>query len=211
MYLNMGTGKNKMIDKINGVNILLYGHVGQRYFERLGLLQKAVNCHALRYNAIIKQAVNAIDKHFDVCLCKDDGRPVRNKINCSIKLKCEGKLFIADVAVLIKSTIVEWRNDMPKVIASDYQEYVDNGELKIGDKVIAIETIAVTVRGEDEEDINFSLMNKIDEIKVPNYIKHVYKAEMYRMFKNIINIPSMRTDYVYDFLKREKRVNVEII
>ena len=202
MYLNLGTGKNKIIDKINGTNILLYGHVGQRYFERLGALQKITKTNNLRYNKIIDKAVQAIKDNYDVCITKD-GKPVRNTVDCKVKVRCEGKVFDVEVAVLIKSTKVEWHNRMPKEVAKDYKEYVNNGELNIGDVVIAIETIAVTIKEEHEETINFTLMNKIDEIKVPRFITNVQRYELNLIVKNIINVPTMRTEFVYNFINNK--------
>ena len=203
MYLNLGTGKNKIIDKVNGTNILLYGHVGQRYFERLEALQRITETNNLKYNRIINKAVEAIKDNYDKCITKD-GKPVRNTINCKIKVRCEDIVFDIEVAVLIKSTVVDWHNRMPKQVAKDYKEYVDNGELKLGDKVIAIETLAVTIKEEHEETINFTLMNIIGEIKVPNFITNVTRYELFQIVKNIINVPTMRTEAVYDFINKQK-------
>ena len=203
MYLNLGTGKNKIIDKVNGTNILLYGHVGQRYFERLEALQRITETNNLKYNRIINKAVEAIKDNYDKCITKD-GKPVRNTINCKIKVRCEDIVFDIEVAVLIKSTVVDWYNRMPKQVAKDYKEYVDNGELKLGDKVIAIETLAVTIKEEHEETINFTLMNIIGEIKVPNFITNVTRYELFQIVKNIINVPTMRTEAVYDFINKQK-------
>ena len=203
MYLNLGTGKNKIIDKVNGTNILLYGHVGQRYFERLEALQRITETNNLKYNRIINKAVEAIKDNYDKCITKD-GKPVRNTIDCKVKVRCEGVVFDVEVAVLIKSTVVEWNNRMPKQVAKDYKEYVDNGELKLGDKVIAIETLAVTIKEEHEETINFTLMNIIGEIKVPNFITNVTRYELFQIVKNIINVPTMRTEAVYDFINKQK-------
>lgn len=203
MYLNLGTGKNKIIDKVNGTNILLYGHVGQRYFERLGALQRITKTNNLKYDRIINKAVEAIKDNYDKCITKD-GKPVRNTIDCKVKVRCEGVVFDVEVAVLIKSTVVEWNNRMPKQVVKDYKEYVDNGELKLGDKVIAIETLAVTIKEEHEETINFTLMNIIGEIKVPNFITNVTRYELFQIVKNIINVPTMRTEAVYDFINKQK-------
>ena len=202
MYLNLGTGKNKIIRKINGTNILLYGHVGQRYFERLGALQRITKTNNLKYHKIIDRAVQAIEDNYDKCITKD-GRPVRNTIDCKVKVRCEGVVFDVEVAVLIKSTKVEWHNKMPKQVAKDYKEYVANGELNIGDVVIAIETLAVTIKEEHEETINFTLMNKLGEINVPKYITNVARHELEDIVKNIINVPTMRTEFVYDFINNK--------
>lgn len=202
MYLNLGTGKNKIIGKINGTNILLYGHVGQRYFERLGALQKITKTNNLKYYKIINRAVQAIEENYDKCITKD-GKPVRNTIDCKVKVRCEGVVFDVEVAVLIKSTKVEWYKQMPKQVANDYKEYVANGELNIGDVVIAIETLAVTIKEEHEETINFTLMNKIGDIIVPKYINNVVRYELELIVRNIINVPTMRTEFVYNFVNNK--------
>jgi hypothetical protein len=93
---------------------------------------------------------------------------------------------------------------MPKKVAKDYVEYVNNGELNIGDKVIAIETIAVTIKEEHEETIIFTLMNIIGEIKVPQFITNVNQYELFQIVKNIINVPTMRTEFVYNFVNSTK-------
>lgn len=202
MYLNLGTGKNKIIRKINGTNILLYGHVGQRYFERLGALQRITKTNNLKYHKIIDRAVQAIEDNYDKCITKD-GRPVRNTIDCKVKVRCEGVVFDVEVAVLIKSTKVEWHNKMPKQVAKDYKEYVANGELNIGDVVIAIETLAVTIKEEHEETINFTLMNKLGEINVPKYVTNIARYELGLIVRNIINVPTMRTEFVYNFVNNK--------
>lgn len=202
MYLNLGTGKNKIIRKINGTNILLYGHVGQRYFERLGALQKITKTNNLKYHKIIDRAVQAIEENYDKCITKD-GKPVRNTIDCKVKVRCEGVVFDVEVAVLIKSTKVEWHNKMPKQVAKDYKEYVANGELNIGDVVIAIETLAVTIKEEHEETINFTLMNKLGEINVPKYVTNIARYELGLIVRNIINVPTMRTEFVYNFVNNK--------
>lgn len=202
MYLNLGTGKNKIIDKVNGTNILLYGHVGKRYFDRLGALQKITNTNNIKYCAIINKAVKAIKDNYDECITKD-GKPVRNTIDCKVKVRCEGRVFDIEVAVLIKSTVVEWHKRMPKKVAKDYKEYVENGEMKIGDVVIAIETISVTIKEEREETINFTRMNKMGEINVPKHITNVTRHELEDIVKNIINVPTMRTDDVYYFINNK--------
>ena len=202
MYLNLGTGKNKIIRKINGTNILLYGHVGQRYFERLGALQRITKTNNLKYHKIIDRAVQAIEDNYDKCITKD-GRPVRNTIDCKVKVRCEGVVFDVEVAVLIKSTKVEWHNKMPKQVAKDYEEYVANGELNIGDVVIAIETLAVTIKEEHEETINFTLMNKLGEINVPKYVTNITRYELGLIVRNIINVLTMRTEFVYNFVNNK--------
>lgn len=202
MYLNLGTGKNKIIRKINGTNILLYGHVGQRYFERLGALQRITKTNNLKYHKIIDRAVQAIEDNYDKCITKD-GRPVRNTIDCKVKVRCEGVVFDVEVAVLIKSTKVEWHNKMPKQVAKDYKEYVANGELNIGDVVIAIETLAVTIKEEHEETINFTLMNKLGEINVPKYVTNIARYELGLIVRNIINVLTMRTEFVYNFVNNK--------
>ena len=202
MYLNLGTGKNKIIDKINGTNILLYGHVGQRYFERLAATQRLTKINNLRFDKIINRTVQAIKDNYETCITKD-GAPVRNTITCNVKVKCDNTIFDVEVAVLVKSTKVEWNNRMPKKVAKDYVEYVNNGELNIGDKVIAIETIAVTIKEEHEETINFTLMNIIGEIKVPQFITNVNQYELFQIVKNIINVPTMRTEFVYNFVNNK--------
>lgn len=202
MYLNLGTGKNKIIRKINGTNILLYGHVGQRYFERLGALQRITKTNNLKYHKIIDRAVQAIEDNYDKCITKD-GRPVRNTIDCKVKVRCEGVVFDVEVAVLIKSTKVEWHNKMPKQVAKDYKEYVANGELNIGDVVIAIETLAVTIKEEHEETINFTLMNKLGEINVPKYVTNITRYELGLIVRNIINVLTMRTEFVYNFVNNK--------
>ena len=200
MYLNLGTGKNKIIRKINGTNILLYGHVGQRYFERLAALQKITKTNNLKYHKLVDRAVQAIEENYDKCITKD-GKPVFCiERDITYKVRCEGKIFDVEVAVLVKSTKVEWHNRIPKEVAKDYKEYVANGELKLGDVVIAIETLAVTIKEEKEECINFTLMNKIGDIVVPKYVNNVARYELELIVRNIINVPTMRTEFVYDFV-----------
>ena len=199
MYINQGTGKNKIINKINGVNILLYGHVGQRYYERLSALYKITKIDNLKYHNLVDRAVQVIEENFNEYISKD-GTPVKNKINCNVKVRCEGKIFDIEVALLIESSKVEWLYGTPKIVADEYIDYIAKGELRIDDMVIAIETLAVTIKMEHEDCINFTLMDKIGDIHVPKVIYNVARYELESIVKRIIKITTMRTEAVYDFI-----------
>lgn len=205
MYLNLGTGKNKVIGKINGKNILLYGHVLDRYNERVRRLQKLTGINNLKYDAIIRKAVQAIEENYEACVTKD-GKPVRNVIDCNVKVRCNNVVFDIEVAVLVKSTKVEWANWAPKEVAKDYVPYVENNEIKLGDIVIAIETIAATIKEEKERSINFSLMNKIEKIHVPKCIYNVNLKDLDYIVRYFINVPTMRSEYAYNFIKGKQLV-----
>lgn len=196
MYLNIGSeGKtmNKIIGKVNGVNILQYGHLNNRYFNRISKMYKTTSINNLRYDRIIRIVKSIIKSNFNKCVTKN-GRPLRNKIVCKFNVETCGQVFVIEVAILIKSTKVEWGKSYPKEIAKDYIEYVDNREINIGDTVIAIETIAASIRLEDEEDRTFTDINELEVIKLPiDYIQLSFKDFMY-MVKPLLHVTTMRTE-----------------
>lgn len=200
MYLNLGSkgrSLNKVIGEVNGVSILQYGHVNERYFKRLSRVQKQTGINKIKFDNIIKYTKYSIVKNFDKCITKD-GRPVRNVVYSTVDVKCGGKTFVVEIAVLVKSTKVEWSIHAPKVVAKDYVKYVEKGKLNIGDTVIAIETVAATVKCKGESRKSFTEMNIIDTIRTPKYTYKMSVNEFKYMTENIIHEITMRTDRAYN-------------
>lgn len=204
MYLNIGSnGKslNKIIGEVNGVKILQYGHVNERYFKRISRIQKQTGVNKIKFDNIIKYTKYSIVKNFDKCVTKDN-TPVRNVVYSNLNIKCGGKTFIIEIAVLVKSTKVEWSDAAPKEVAKDYKKYVEQSKLNIGDTVVAIETIAATVKCKGEDRISFTEMNVIDTIRTPHYTHKMTVSQFKYITDNIIHEFSMRTYKAYNQYKK---------
>lgn len=213
MYLNIGSeGKsmNKIISNINGVSILQYGHVNSRYYNRISKMYETTTINNLRYDKMIKIVELIIKRNFKRCVTRND-RQIRNKIVAKFNVETCGQIFVIEVAILIKSTKVEWGESYPEEVAKDYVEYVNSGELNIGDTVISIETIAASIRLEDEEDQAFTNINKIGTIKLPvNHIQLPFEEFMY-MVKPLLSVTTMRTEEANRAIKELKNKRRECI
>ena len=57
MFLNYSTGRNQIVGKINNTMIMSYGHVTDRYQERLGRVYEITNEEMLKYDNLLKCAI----------------------------------------------------------------------------------------------------------------------------------------------------------
>ena len=207
MYLNIGSeGKsmNKVIGNVNGVSILQYGHINTRYYDRISRMYETTNINNLRYDKMIKIAELIIKRNFNRCVTRDR-RQIRNKIVSKFTVETCGQLFVIEVAILIKSTKVEWGESYPKEVAKDYIEYVNNGELNIDDTVISIETIAASIRLEDEDDQAFTKINKIGTIRLPiDHVELSFEDFMY-MVDPLLRVSTMRTEKANNVIKELRK------
>lgn len=159
MYLNMGSEcgiKNRIVEQVNGTHILLYGHVYERYCERIQMIGDKLNIAELDYDYMMKEAITAIKDNYDKCITKD-GKPVWKVLYGSFNLQCDRKNFTIEITALLKSTRVGWKSGRLQMLAEDYEQYVADGILKEGDTVIAVETTVLTIKAADEaKRINFA-------------------------------------------------------
>lgn len=198
MYLNMGSNErklNKIIGEVNGTCILQYAHVGKRYYDRVGRIEKVTGIEELKFHNIMKFTLKSIEKYYNRYITKN-GRPVRNVIYVNFDVDCEGKKFNIEIAILVKSTKVTWGVG-EQVVAEDYKEAIAEGKLKIGDIVIAIETIAATLKCKGERRVSFTEQTISDVIKLPKREYTVNKYDFNYMVNKLLAQRAMRTNKAY--------------
>ena len=173
MFLNYSTGRNQIVGKINNTMIMSYGHVTDRYQERLGRVYEITNEEMLKYDNLLKCAIEITKDNYSECI-NPTRRKVRHAIRDEIHFQCEdGKHFVIDISLLVTGTDISWHPDYPEVPNKQYKCLVDNNVLKIGDKILSFETLTTTIRTGGVEAINFNEQPTIAEFNLP---KTMYKA-----------------------------------
>ena len=181
MFINHSTSINEVIGKTgNGTLIMLYGHVKERYEERLQEVKAATGIEELDFNELMKETIKVINEYYYECKSKNFEK-VRHVIRGEINLTLGKKNFILDISVLIAGSEVTYNNKYPYVVDDQYKSLVESGELMVHDTIIAVETLNTTIRFSDEGLENFSQQPMISRFKLP---KDKYKINN-RQFTNI--------------------------
>lgn len=168
MFINHSTSINEVIGKTgNGTLIMLYGHVKERYEERLQEVKAATGIEELDFNELMKETIKVINEYYYECKSKNFEK-VRHVIRGEINLTLGKKNFILDISVLIAGSEVTYNNKYPYVVDEQYKPLVESGELMVHDTIIAIETLNTTIRFSDEGLENFSQQPMISRFKLPN-------------------------------------------
>lgn len=168
MFINHSTSINEVIGKTgNGTLIMLYGHVKERYEERLQEVKAATGIEELDFNELMKETIKVINEYYYECKSKKFEK-VRHVIRGEINLVLGKKNFILDISVLIAGSEVTYNNKYPYVVDEQYKPLVESGELMVHDTIIAVETLNTTIRFSDEELENFSQQPMISRFKLPN-------------------------------------------
>lgn len=195
MFINIGTDcnvKDRIIDNINGTNIVLFGHTSKQYKQRIDKLRRNFKIDKLDYNYLVNEALQAIRDNYDECLTKKGERVWKAAVG-EFTVNCDKQLYKMEVSVLIKSTKVAWEKHYPQVPAEDYREYFEKGIIKLNDKVITIETIVLTIRSANiKERQNFTEFDVIRKINLGKLKIKMTPQEFRKSFDNaIINCKSM--------------------
>lgn len=168
MFINIGTDcnvKDRIIDNINGTNIVLFGHTSKQYKQRIDKLRRNFKIDKLDYNYLVNEALQAIRDNYDECLTKKGERVWKAAVG-EFTVNCDKQLYKMEVSVLIKSTKVAWEQHHPQVLAEDYREYYENGIIKLNDKIITLETMVLTIRSanikERQNFTEFDIVRKIN-------------------------------------------------
>lgn len=168
MFINHSTSINEVIGKTgNGTLIMLYGHVKERYEERLQEVKAATGIEELDFNELMKETIKVINEYYYECKSKNFEK-VRHVIRGEINLTLGKKNFILDISVLIAGSEVTYNNKYPYVVDEQYKPLVESGELMVHDTIIAVETLNTTIRFSDEGLENFSQQPMISRFKLPN-------------------------------------------
>jgi hypothetical protein len=167
MFLNYSTSKNEVIGRTsNSTLIMLYGHVKERYAERFQRIQEVTGIKELDFNYLMNKTVEIVNEYYYECKSRNF-RKVRHVIRSEVKLTTGKKNFIADLSILLAGSEVTFSDKHPYVIENQYKELVANNELAVHDTILAVETINVTIRLEDETATNFTYQPDIAKIKMP--------------------------------------------
>ena len=167
MFLNYSTCKNEVIGKTNnGTLIMLYGHVRERYEERLQRVKEVTGVSELDLDYLMKETVKIVNEYYFECKSRRS-RKIRHVIRGEIKLTMGRKNFILDLSVLVAGSEVIYAKEHPYVVEDQYKELVASGELAVYDTILAVETINTTIRFADEPLENFSKQPKIATFKLP--------------------------------------------
>lgn len=189
MFINIGTDcnvKDRLIDNINGTNIFLFGHTTKQYKQRIDKLRRNFKFDKLDYNHLVNEALQAIRDNYDECLTKNGERVWKSAIG-EFEVNCDKQRYKMEVSVLIKSTRVAWEPNTPHILAEDYREYVESGIIKLGDKVITIETMVLTIRSADvKERQNFTEFDIVRKINLGKTKIKMTPQEFRNTFDNSI-------------------------
>jgi hypothetical protein len=174
MFLNYSTCKNEVIGKTdNGTLIMLYGHVKERYEERLQRVKEVTGVKELDFVYLMEKTLGILNEYYFECRSRNL-RKIRHVIRGKIKLVIGKKHLILDVSILVAGSEVEFGKDYPFVVEEQYKHLVESGELMLHDTILAVETMNTTIRFADEPLENFSKQPEIARIKFP---KDEYKIK----------------------------------
>lgn len=186
MFINHSTSVNEVIGKTdNGTLIMLYGHVKERYEERLKQVKEITGVTELDLDNLMKETVKIINEYYFECKSRRY-RKIRHVVRGQMKLSLGKKNFILDLSVLIAGSEVTYDNRYPYVIDEQYKPLIESGELMVHDTVIAVETLNTTIRFADEELENFSHQPMITEFKLPEESFKIKDDEFINITKHML-------------------------
>lgn len=186
MFLNYSTGDNQIVGKVNNNYIIAYGHLEERYKERIENIYNVTQDSALTYDNMIKRGIDVTQNKCKQCMPNSDEKE-RLLITSKIQFKCEdGKHFIIDISLLLSRSKVLWSKDYPNIPLPMYEKLYRTKKIKIGDQIYALETMVSTVRMQGEQTMNFNEYKVIDKFNIPNVIYNVTKQEIYDMTEHML-------------------------
>lgn len=187
MFLNHSTSINEVIGKTsNGTLIMLYGHVKERYEERLKEVKEATGIEELDFNELMKETLKVINEYYYECRSRNY-RKVRHVIRGEVKLTLGKKNFILDLSILIAGSEVTYSDKHPYVIDEQYKPLIESGELMVHDTIIAVETLNTTIRFVDEGLENFSHQPMISTFKLPKDNYKINNRQFINITKHMLN------------------------
>ena len=167
MFLNYSTCKNEVIGKTdNNTLIMLYGHVKERYEERLQQVRDITGLKELDFDYLMRETVKIVNEYYFECKSRNF-RKIRHVIRGEINLTMGKKKLILDLTVLVAGSEVTYSNNHPYVVEDQYKELVASGDLMLHDTILAVETLNTTIRFADEGLENFNYQPMIARFKIP--------------------------------------------
>lgn len=163
MFLDRENGLNEYVGRIdgNGPHLFVYGHAKEQRDERFARTQDILNHKLLEWDALVQRCIELVIPRYKRCMNDrnavnvEERKRMRNIIRDEVYLECGGKLFIVDLGILVKGTEVEFLDKYVKNVLPQYKNLYNKGILKLGDKVVAIETIMATIRLVNQDNRNF--------------------------------------------------------
>ena len=167
MFLNHSTSVNEVIGKTdNGTLVMLYGHVKERYEERLQRVKELTGIQELDFDYLMKETVGLVNEYYYECRSRNL-RKIRNVIRGEVNLTVGKNNLILDLSILVAGSEVTYDNRHPYKVEDQYKELVESGELMLHDTILAVETLNTTIRFADEKLENFSHQPMITRFKIP--------------------------------------------
>ena len=189
MFLNYSTSKNQIVGKIDQeerMYIMLYGHVSDRYKERLGRVYEVTSEEGLIFDNLLARAIEITKANYCECMNYDEMK-VRHVIRDEIHFECEdGKHFVIDISLLVTGTDISWHPDYKEIPDKQYKKLVDNGTLQIGDKILSFETLSTTIRTGGVNGINFNGQPTIARFGLPKTTYKVTKRDIVYMTRHML-------------------------
>jgi hypothetical protein len=163
MFLDRENGLNEYVGKVveGGAHLFVYGHAKEQYNDRFAAVKNILKHDLLEWDNLRQRCLDLVVPRYNRCMNdrnavdKEERKRMRNIIRDEVYLQCGDKLFIVDLGILVKGTEVEFYDRYNKNVLPQYKDLYNNKVLKLGDKVIAIETINATIRLEGEANLNF--------------------------------------------------------
>lgn len=142
-----------------GKHLYVFGHAKEQYAKRFAVINELVNHKLLQYDNLEKECLKLIKDRPNRCTNPKGVRKVRNVIRDEVYLECAGKRLIVDIAILVAGTNVEFHSEYDRVVLDQYKDLYNKRILKLDDKVLAIETVNVTIRLNDNKEKNLNFGN----------------------------------------------------
>ena len=88
--------------------------------------------------------------------------------------------------MLVTGTVVGFDPNHPKAVEPQYKDLVNKRIIKVNDKILTFETLATTIRFENEKLENFSYQPTVAYFGLPQRVYKATKADMLYMTEHMI-------------------------
>lgn len=188
---------NKVIETINGVPVILYGHFKKQYRVRVNEIFNITKNKDYMYTHILDRVKYIIKKNFNHIILKSGGGVERRTIIYQLPINYRGRKMVIETAVLLTSSNATFRDKENKIVSKAYVESVEKGIIKINEPVICIETVITAIRFSDEGRIAYTNL-KCTEIITEKEVT-INRSEFKLLNKDIIKYKSMMSYGVQRF------------
>lgn len=191
MFINVGSRskkKNTVIEVIEGVPVIQYGHVGDRYKKRISKFYELTKINKLRFASMIDECLKVITDNIDEI--KSSKETKKYIIHYEVPVIIDMEPVVVEMCVLITRSKVSFLKEAPAVIAEDYKAAYDLGFIKLDEIAVCIETVAVAIKKNNEKVHTFSdfeiLSSKTFTNKEKKVTKEQFKTTIENMYRELI-------------------------